>query len=142
MTRNLRILTVDDSTVMRLALAAMLDDEAAIATVETPRADDVAALRRLVARRPISGAEPLLRALDVGAVDVIPKPRTRRAKRRVSAGDQRNFDVVFFHKILTYFDKLTRQKIVRGLCEHLRPGGYLVLGRPGALAAPGGFQRS
>jgi chemotaxis protein methyltransferase CheR len=37
-------------------------------------------------------------------------------------------DMVFCRNILIYFDKPTQAGVLRRLCSHLRPGGYLFLG--------------
>lgn len=37
-------------------------------------------------------------------------------------------DVIFCRNILIYFDKATQEKVLRKLCRHLRPGGYLMVG--------------
>jgi chemotaxis protein methyltransferase CheR len=39
-----------------------------------------------------------------------------------------DMDLVFCRNILIYFDKVTQAKVLRQLCDHLRPGGYLFLG--------------
>ena len=46
----------------------------------------------------------------------------------------RNLDVIFCRNILIYFDKPTQEAVLRQLCEHLRPGGYLFLGHSETLA--------
>jgi chemotaxis protein methyltransferase CheR len=39
-----------------------------------------------------------------------------------------DFDFIFCRNILIYFDKPTQERVLARLCDHLRPGGYLVLG--------------
>jgi chemotaxis protein methyltransferase CheR len=39
-----------------------------------------------------------------------------------------DMDFIFCRNILIYFDKLTQERVLARLCDHLRPGGYLVLG--------------
>jgi chemotaxis protein methyltransferase CheR len=46
----------------------------------------------------------------------------------------RDFDVIFCRNVLIYFDKPTQQAVLRRLCQHLRPGGYLFLGHSESLA--------
>jgi chemotaxis protein methyltransferase CheR len=40
----------------------------------------------------------------------------------------RDVDVIFLRNVLIYFDKPTQEAVVARLVEHLRPGGYLLLG--------------
>jgi chemotaxis protein methyltransferase CheR len=39
-----------------------------------------------------------------------------------------DLDIVFCRNILIYFDKPTQAKVLKRLCNHLSPGGYLFLG--------------
>ncbi|MDJ0276259.1 protein-glutamate O-methyltransferase [Sphingomonas sp. 2R-10] len=43
-------------------------------------------------------------------------------------------DIIFCRNVLIYFDKETQGKVVRRLCECLRPGGYLFLGHSESIA--------
>jgi chemotaxis protein methyltransferase CheR len=45
-----------------------------------------------------------------------------------------DIDVIFCRNVLIYFDKPTQQQVLRRLCQHLRPGGYLFLGHSESLA--------
>lgn len=40
----------------------------------------------------------------------------------------RDVDVIFLRNVLIYFDKSDQEKVIMRLVEHLRPGGYLILG--------------
>jgi chemotaxis protein methyltransferase CheR len=40
----------------------------------------------------------------------------------------RDVDVIFLRNVLIYFDKADQEKVIIRLVEHLRPGGYLILG--------------
>ncbi len=60
-------------------------------------------------------------------------------------------DVIFLRNVLIYFDKPTQEAVARRLIEHLRPGGYLILGHSESMVgsglklkqlAPSIFQRS
>jgi chemotaxis protein methyltransferase CheR len=46
----------------------------------------------------------------------------------------RDMDVIFCRNVLIYFDKPTQMAVLRRLCQHLRPGGYLFLGHSESLA--------
>jgi chemotaxis protein methyltransferase CheR len=46
----------------------------------------------------------------------------------------RDMDAIFCRNILIYFDKPTQNAVLTRLCNHLRPGGYLVLGHSESLA--------
>jgi len=37
-------------------------------------------------------------------------------------------DVIFCRNVFIYFDRPTQERVVRRLCSHLRPGGYLFIG--------------
>jgi chemotaxis protein methyltransferase CheR len=39
-----------------------------------------------------------------------------------------DMDFIFCRNILIYFDKPTQERVLSRLCDHLRPGGFLVLG--------------
>jgi chemotaxis protein methyltransferase CheR len=63
----------------------------------------------------------------------------------------KGLDVIFCRNVLIYFDRPTQEHVVRRLCSHLRPGGYLVLGHsesvsgadfPLTPAGPSMFRRS
>jgi chemotaxis protein methyltransferase CheR len=40
----------------------------------------------------------------------------------------RDLDMIFCRNLLIYFDKQTQAAVLKRLCAHLRPGGYLFLG--------------
>jgi len=40
----------------------------------------------------------------------------------------RDVDIIFCRNVLIYFEKETQRKVVSQLCDHLRPGGYLMVG--------------
>jgi len=46
----------------------------------------------------------------------------------------RDMDVVFCRNILIYFDRPTQAAVLERLCQHIRPGGYLILGHSESLA--------
>lgn len=46
----------------------------------------------------------------------------------------RDMDVVFCRNVLIYFDKPTQLAVLRRLCDHLRPGGYIFLGHSETLS--------
>jgi Methylase of chemotaxis methyl-accepting proteins len=48
-----------------------------------------------------------------------------------------DMDVIFCRNILIYFDKETQQAVLRKLCRHLRPGGYLFVGHSETVAGLG-----
>ena len=47
---------------------------------------------------------------------------------------ERDFDVIFCRNILIYFAKSTQNAVLRRLCNHLRKGGFLILGHSELLA--------
>lgn len=44
-----------------------------------------------------------------------------------------SFDLIFLRNVLIYFDPPTKEKVVRQLCERLRPGGYFFCGHSESL---------
>jgi len=47
-----------------------------------------------------------------------------------------SMDIIFCQNVLIYFTKNKRKKIIQNLIEHLKPGGYLVLGAGEVLNVP------
>ncbi|MBR0777371.1 methyltransferase domain-containing protein [Bradyrhizobium diazoefficiens] len=66
-------------------------------------------------------------------VRVVPELRRRTHFMRMNLMDasypvDRDVDMIFCRNVLIYFDKPTQRKVVEQLCNHLRPGGYLLVG--------------
>jgi chemotaxis protein methyltransferase CheR len=83
----------------------------------------------------------LLRGRDGsrGLIRVAPELRQRIRFERLNFMDARYepgvvFDVIFFRNVMIYFDKPTQEAVIRKLCAHLRPGGYLFVGHSESLA--------
>ncbi len=83
----------------------------------------------------------LLRSRDRRRAEVRIKPALRRMVRfaRLNLMDEtypvdRDFDVIFCRNQLIYFEKPTQQMVLRRLCDHLRPGGFLFLGHSETIA--------
>ncbi|MGD1016748.1 MAG: CheR family methyltransferase [Roseiarcus sp.] len=83
----------------------------------------------------------MMRAIDAERREIRIVPELRRTVRfrclnlmdptyRV----ERDFDVIFCRNILIYFAKATQDAVLRRLCNHLREGGYLILGHSESLA--------
>jgi len=77
----------------------------------------------------------LLRSRDARAdeVRIVPALRAKIAFARLNLMDSaypvgEDMDFIFCRNILIYFDKPTQDRVLSRLCDHLRPGGYLVLG--------------
>jgi chemotaxis protein methyltransferase CheR len=69
----------------------------------------------------------------VDEVRIAPTLRARVAFARLNLMDNAypvgaDFDFIFCRNILIYFDKATQEAVLARLCNHLRDGGYLVLG--------------
>lgn len=82
-----------------------------------------------------------LRARDPDRHDVrvMPELRSRVQFARLNLMDEtygapNDMDVIFCRNILIYFDKPTQELVLRRLCDHLRPGGYLFIGHSEATA--------
>jgi chemotaxis protein methyltransferase CheR len=77
----------------------------------------------------------LMRARDAARNEVRIKPhlRAKLAFARLNLMDdaypiETDLDIIFCRNILIYFDKPTQAKVLSRLCNHLSPGGYLLLG--------------
>lgn len=44
-----------------------------------------------------------------------------------------DFDVIFLRNVMIYFDRPTQQRLVARMIEHLKPGGYFIVGRAESL---------
>ncbi|MGO4712809.1 CheR family methyltransferase [Bradyrhizobium sp. 2TAF24] len=49
----------------------------------------------------------------------------------------RDVDIIFCRNVLIYFDKQVQQQVVKRLCSHLRPGGYLMVGHSESMVHDG-----
>lgn len=66
-------------------------------------------------------------------VRIIPELRSKTAFQRLNLIDEQypvanDFDIIFCRNVLIYFDRTNQENVVRKLCAHLKPGGYLFLG--------------
>jgi chemotaxis protein methyltransferase CheR len=66
-------------------------------------------------------------------VRITPDLRSKLSFARLNLMDdaypiENDLDIVFCRNILIYFDKPTQAKVLKRLCNHLAPGGYLFLG--------------
>jgi chemotaxis protein methyltransferase CheR len=71
-------------------------------------------------------------------VRVAPEIRQKVAFSRLNFMDAEyaapnNLDVVFCRNVIIYFDRPTQQLVLRRLCRHLLPGGYLFVGHSETL---------
>jgi chemotaxis protein methyltransferase CheR len=69
----------------------------------------------------------------LGLVRIIPALRAKIAWARLNLMDDNyaaghDMDVIFCRNVLIYFDKTSQANVLLRLCDHLRPGGYLILG--------------
>jgi chemotaxis protein methyltransferase CheR len=80
-----------------------------------------------------------------GEMRVIPELRRMTHFMRMNLMDasypvDRDVDIIFCRNVLIYFDRPTQRKVVEQLCNHLRPGGYLLVGHSESMvhsAVPG-----
>lgn len=71
-------------------------------------------------------------------VRIAPQLRAKAAFGRLNLMDEAypvpgDMDLILCRNILIYFDKPTQAGVLRRLCSHLRPGGYLFLGHSESL---------
>jgi chemotaxis protein methyltransferase CheR len=82
----------------------------------------------------------MLRSKDKAHPQVRMKPelRSRITFARINFMDDRypveeSFDVVFCRNVIIYFERRVQEAILRKLCDHIRHGGWLVLGHSETL---------
>ena len=89
-------------------------------------------------------------------VRIVPELRRLVRFARLNLMDQsypfdRDVDVIFLRNVLIYFDKADQEKVILRLVNHLRPGGYLILGHSESMigtavtmrqVAPAVFQKA
>jgi chemotaxis protein methyltransferase CheR len=73
-----------------------------------------------------------------GLARIVPELRARVQYGRLNLMDSsypldRDMDVIFCRNILIYFERPIQDAVMRRLCDHLRPGGHLVLGHSESL---------
>jgi chemotaxis protein methyltransferase CheR len=74
-----------------------------------------------------------------GLARIVPELRARVQFAHLNLMDasypvDTDIDVVFCRNILIYFDKPTQYAVLKRLCSHIRPGGYLFMGHSETLA--------
>ncbi|KQM57219.1 MULTISPECIES: CheR family methyltransferase [unclassified Sphingomonas] len=72
-------------------------------------------------------------------VRIVPALRSAIGFARLNLMDVRYpvgepMDIIFCRNVLIYFDKETQERVVRRLCDNLRPGGFLFLGHSESIA--------
>jgi chemotaxis protein methyltransferase CheR len=82
----------------------------------------------------------LMRSRDrsSGLVRVNPQLRSAVSYRRLNFMDDdfgfdEDFDIIFCRNVIIYFDKPTQGVLMKKLCDHLIPGGYLFVGHSETL---------
>jgi len=70
---------------------------------------------------------------ETPTVKVMPALRKKTSYQRLNLMDaaynvDSHFDAIFCRNVLIYFDRPTQEKVLRKLCLHLKPGGWLFLG--------------
>ncbi len=86
----------------------------------------------------------LLQSRDPGLdlVRIVPQLRARIGWGHLNLMDEhypvsRDLDCIFCRNILIYFDRQAQNNVLTRLCDHLRPGGYLILGHSETGAGEG-----
>jgi chemotaxis protein methyltransferase CheR len=75
-------------------------------------------------------------------VRIVPQLRAKIAWGHLNLMEKRypvdrDLDCIFCRNILIYFDRQTQNNVLTRLCDHLRPGGYLILGHSETGAGEG-----
>lgn len=73
-----------------------------------------------------------------GLVRVVPELRSRCFFRQLNLMEQpytltKKVQVIFCRNVLIYFNRGRQERVLTALCEHLLPGGYLVVGHAESL---------
>lgn len=83
----------------------------------------------------------LMRSKDSerGLVRIVPDLRSHVRFRRLNFMDEdfgmrELMDIIFCRNVIIYFDRPTQEKLIRRLCSHLIPGGYLFMGHSETLS--------
>lgn len=68
---------------------------------------------------------------------IAPALRAQVAFRRVNLVESYSwphpFPIIFCRNVMIYFDRLTQERVIAGLSQHLEPGGYLFVGHAESL---------
>jgi len=78
----------------------------------------------------------LLRSKDINKqpfIRIVPELRQMIKFKQLNFMDDyypivNDIDVIFCRNVFIYFDRQTQERVIRRLCNHLRPGGYLFIG--------------
>ncbi len=112
-------------------LSSQVLDRAKTAIYEEDKADPIPASYK---------KKYLLRSKDKSKGQVRIKPEIRDKVRflRINFMDEsypieKGFDVVFCRNVIIYFERKIQELILRRICGHIRPGGWLILGHSETL---------
>ena len=65
-------------------------------------------------------------------VRIVPELRSLVKFRRLNLmedfGMREPMDIIFCRNVIIYFNRITQEKLLKRICDHLRPGGYIFLG--------------
>jgi chemotaxis protein methyltransferase CheR len=83
----------------------------------------------------------LLKAKDVNKqpfMRIVPELRKKIKFKQLNLMDHyysvvKDIDVIFCRNVFIYFDRQTQERVIRKLCSHIRPGGYLFIGHSETL---------
>ncbi len=82
---------------------------------------------------PDSWKRRFLRALGDGRFQITAEIKEEVLFRQFNLMDafpfKRKMHVIFLRNVMIYFDKETKQQLIRKVCDALEPGGYLFIGR-------------
>lgn len=119
-----------DYSVLGTDLSTDMIDQALAGIYSTPMIEPVSMERR---------RKYLLRSPRGDKVRIVPGIRAKQRFARLNLMDdsyaiERDMDLVFCRNILIYFDKQGQEAVLKRLCSHLRPGGYLFMGHSESIA--------
>jgi len=113
-----------DYSILGTDLSTEVLDQAVAGIYSTPMIEPVSLERR---------RKYLLRSPRGDKVRIVPGLRAKHRFARLNLMDDsypidRDMDLIFCRNILIYFDKPGQEAVLKRLCSHLRPGGFLFMG--------------
>ncbi len=65
-------------------------------------------------------------------IRIVPELRPLVGFRRLNLmedfGMREPMDIIFCRNVIIYFNRITQEKLLKRICDHLRPGGYIFMG--------------
>lgn len=74
-------------------------------------------------------------------IRIVPELRKKIKFKQINLMDHyysvvKDIDIIFCRNVFIYFDRQTQERVIRKLCSHIRPGGYLFIGHSETIRIP------